>query len=41
MQLVAGVSQKDYPDMSDAASIKVDILTLAINQKLVIKDWAQ
>ena len=41
LQLVADVSQKDYPDMSDAASIKVDILTLATNQKLAIEDWAQ
>ena len=37
LQLVAEVSQKIYPDMSDAASIKVDVLTIAMHQRLGIE----
>lgn len=40
LQLVADVSQKDYPDMSDAAFIKVDVLTIATNQRVAIEAWA-
>ncbi|KAL8840910.1 MAG: hypothetical protein Q9170_001103 [Blastenia crenularia] len=40
LQLVADVSQQDYPDMSDAASIKLDIVTIAGNQRAAIEAWA-
>ena len=40
LQLVADVSQKDYPDMSDAAFIRVDVLTIATNQRVAIEAWA-
>jgi len=40
LQLVADVSQQDYPDMSDAASVKIDIQSIATNQKLAIESWA-
>lgn len=40
LQLVADFSQKDYPDISDAASIKVDVLTIATNQRVAIEAWA-
>ncbi|KAL8720256.1 MAG: hypothetical protein Q9225_002854 [Loekoesia sp. 1 TL-2023] len=40
LQLVADVSQKDYPEISDSASMKVDILTMASNQRLAIEAWA-
>ena len=37
---MADVSQKDYPDISDAAFIKVDVLTIATNQRVAIEAWA-
>ena len=40
LQLIADVSEKDYPDLSDAASIKVDVLTINTNTKAAIEAWA-
>ena len=39
LQLVADVSQEDYPDISDVASVKVEILTIATNERLAIESW--
>ncbi|KAL9616564.1 MAG: hypothetical protein Q9160_008585 [Pyrenula sp. 1 TL-2023] len=39
LEQLAVVSQQDYPDMSDAASIKSDVLTVSSHRERAIQNW--
>lgn len=40
LEIVAEACQNDYPDISDAVSIKMDVMTIGTSRKREIKDWA-
>jgi Prion-inhibition and propagation/GDP/GTP exchange factor Sec2p len=40
LEVIAEACQADYPDVSDAASIKMDVLTVATSRRLEIEVWA-
>ena len=40
LTLVSDVCEVDHPDISDAASVKIDILSMSSTQKRRIEDWA-
>ncbi|KAL9617906.1 MAG: hypothetical protein Q9160_007333 [Pyrenula sp. 1 TL-2023] len=40
LELLSNVCQEDYPDLADAASVKVDVLSIATNQRIGIETWA-
>lgn len=39
LEIIAEAFQVDYPDVSDAASIKMDDLTVATSRRLEIEEW--
>ena len=39
LEIVSEVCQRDHPDISDAASVKMDVLTIATSRRLEIEDW--
>ncbi|KAF2194767.1 hypothetical protein K469DRAFT_536619, partial [Zopfia rhizophila CBS 207.26] len=39
LEIVTEACQADYPDISDAASVKMDVLTIATNRRCEIEAW--